>query len=230
MSSDNPIEHTLHAHTRAITDINFASSDPYTLATCGLDGWVWKWDLRTGHNGGKRPVWGVCDWGHSATQVKWNRVEPHIVASAHDNRVLIWDDRFGSLPVKHITAHSAKIYGIDWSRRKADALITCSLDKSFKYWTMNDISSPLLTVNTSSPVHRCRYLPFGRGVLVLPQRSDHALSIWGRTKIERGNTAQPVARFEGSRDGFTEFVWRTRGGSDLDHGESSNLSCWRCAC
>lgn len=28
-----------------------------------------------------------------ATQVKWNRRQPHLIASAHDNRVLIWDER-----------------------------------------------------------------------------------------------------------------------------------------
>lgn len=59
-------------------------------------------------------MWGVCSWGCTclipqasrlgdslsllrfaagATQVKWNRREPHVVASAHDNKVLIWDDR-----------------------------------------------------------------------------------------------------------------------------------------
>lgn len=88
-------------------------------------------------------------------------------------------------------------------------------------WSITDnVAIPDLTVHTSSPVWRARYLPFGRGVLTLPQRSDHALSIWGRAKIERGDTAQPVARFEGAREGVKEFVWRTRGGDDLNNGES----------
>lgn len=175
-----------------------------------------------------------------ATQVKWNRVKSNMIASAHDSRVLIWDDRMGAVPVSEIQAHSAKIYGIDWSRRKSSDLITCSLDKSFKvrvcslaatmlmllqYWSMDKCTTPLLTVQTASPVFRARYLPFGRGVLTLPQRSDHALSIWGRTKIEASNTAQPVARFEGAREGIKEFVWRTRGGSDIDYGQSHRRAC-----
>lgn len=63
-------------------------------------------------------------------------------------------------------------------------------------------------------------MPFGEGVLTLPQRSDHALSIWGREKVEKGDTAEPVARFEGAREGVKEFVWRTRGPSSLDNGQS----------
>lgn len=119
--SVSPIEHTLHAHTRAVTDINWSPAAPEILATCGLDGWVWSWDLRTGYGsrsgagGGRKPVWGVSSWGceyasHAgrssrltatvlagATQVKWNRREPHLIASAHDNRVMIWDDRVRQL-------------------------------------------------------------------------------------------------------------------------------------
>jgi WD40 repeat protein len=63
--SVSPIEHTLHAHTRAVTDINWSPGSPDVLATCALDGWVYSWDLRTGHGagGGRKPVWGVCSWG-----------------------------------------------------------------------------------------------------------------------------------------------------------------------
>lgn len=117
--------------------------------------------------------------------------------------------------------------------------MTCSLDKTFKVrslslslihlqtthshlfqaWSILDTTSPSLTVLTSSPVWRARYLPFGSGILTLPQRSDHALSIWGRHQIEASKpeeVAQPVARFLGATAGVKEFVWRTRGGDDLE--------------
>lgn len=64
--SVSPIEHTLHAHTRAVTDINWSPHDPDTLATCALDGWVWSWDLRAG----RRPNWGVSSFG-SKWDVGW---------------------------------------------------------------------------------------------------------------------------------------------------------------
>lgn len=51
-------------------------------------------------------VWGFVA---GATQVKWNRREPHVIASAHDSRVLIWDDRMGATPMTTINGHDAKI-------------------------------------------------------------------------------------------------------------------------
>ena len=97
--TDSPIEHALYGHTRAVTDINWSPNSPDLLATCALDGWVLGWDLRTGYGTrggsgrGRKPIWRTCGWGSPATQVKWNRREPHILASSHDNAVLIWDDR-----------------------------------------------------------------------------------------------------------------------------------------
>lgn len=72
---------------------------------------------------GRKPIWRVCGWGCAslplstfprirgrcegdksdfecwcrsaapATQVKFNRREPHVIASSHDNVVHVWDDR-----------------------------------------------------------------------------------------------------------------------------------------
>ncbi|GAA6014736.1 hypothetical protein JCM11491_001958 [Sporobolomyces phaffii] len=219
----SPIEHALYGHTRAVTDINWSPTAPELLATCALDGWVLGWDLRTGYGSrggsgrGRQPIWRTCGWSSPATQVKWNRREPHLIASSHNNAVLIWDDRMGAAPVKAIHGHSARIYGIDWSRKKSDELVTCSLDKTFKFWSLNDTNTPTLSMSTASPVWRARWLPFGSGVLTLPQRSDHALSIWGEQQLRTdGLAAEPVARFEGAREGVKEFVWRARGGNDLD--------------
>jgi WD40 repeat protein len=66
--TNSPIEHTLNAHTRAVTDINWSPGSSEMLATCGLDGWIYTWDLRTGYGsrsgtgGGRKPVGGFCGW------------------------------------------------------------------------------------------------------------------------------------------------------------------------
>ncbi|GAA5921064.1 hypothetical protein JCM3775_004075 [Rhodotorula graminis] len=218
--SVSPIEHALYGHDRAVTDVNWSPGAPEVLATCAMDGWVMAWDLRTGYGStgrGRKPIWRVCGWGSPATQVKFNRREPHVIASSHNNLVHIWDDRMGAAPVETIQGHSAKIYGIDWSRKDAKQIITCSLDQSFKSWRLGDVRDPLRSVTTSSPIWRARWLPFGDGVLSLPQRSDHALSVWSYKTDEKEEQPTPVARFEGAREGVREYVWRTRGGEDLDH-------------
>ena len=173
----------------------------------------------------------------------------------------------GAAPVETIHGHTAKICalssptsrsnadvrpaderrhadGIDWSRKDAKQIITCSLDQSFKVrrrslalshslarshpdssllqsWRLGDVRDPLRSVTTSSPIWRARWLPFGDGVLSLPQRSDHALSVWSYKTDEKDEQPKPVARFEGAREGVREYVWRTRGGEDLDHGASA---------
>lgn len=144
--------------------------------------------------------------------------------------MLVWDARVGcgphsvqptllcsfrsvlqkaAVPIIEIKAHSEKIYGIDWSRRSANHLITCSLDKTVKFWSTLQPNDPSLTITTSSPVWRARHLPFGHGVLTLPQRSDTSLQLWSKDRPE-----ESVATFSGHADTVREFVWRVRGGSD----------------
>ena len=40
------IEYVLHAHSRAITDINWHTTDPNQVVSTGIDGWLWGWDIR----------------------------------------------------------------------------------------------------------------------------------------------------------------------------------------
>jgi len=55
MVGKTSIEHILHSHYRAITDVNWHTSEPDTVASVGIDAWVWSWDLREP----RKPVLGV---------------------------------------------------------------------------------------------------------------------------------------------------------------------------
>lgn len=104
-------------------------------------------------------------------------------------------------------------------------IVTCSLDKSIKVWNVQDTSAPdfpqtepyfqkspqrlpqpLRTITTRYPVWRARDLPFGRGILTLPQRGETALEMW-----VTGNDMAPIEIFEGHTDVVKEFVWRKGG-------------------
>ena len=86
----------------------------------------------------------INHWLAGATQVKWNRKNSMTLASAHNGEVRIWDIRVilslyisnqsqkVSSPTTFITAHMAKIYGIDWSYTDEHELVTCSEDKQVK--------------------------------------------------------------------------------------------------
>jgi WD40 repeat protein len=211
-ASSGAIEHTLHGHTRAITDINFSAHHPDILATCAVDGYVHCWDLRRP----RQAVLTFCDWFAGATQVKYNRQDSHILASSHDRWLRIWDDRKGAAPLRSINAHESKIYGVDWNRTRSTGVITCSLDKSIKFWDYeNDIDTPERIIRTDFPVWRARHTPFGWGVLAMPQDTPGNLHLYERrlkVNEEHDYTAPTIKTFPGhGGHKVKEFLWRSRG-------------------
>ncbi|RDW80154.1 hypothetical protein BP6252_04792 [Coleophoma cylindrospora] len=211
-SSQGSIEHTLHGHSRAITDINFSAHHPDMLATCAVDGFVHCWDLRRP----RQPILTFCDWFAGATQVKYNRQDSHILASSHDRWLRIWDDRMGAAPLRSINAHESKIYGVDWNRTRTSGVVTCSLDKTIKFWDYNnDIDQPERIIRTDFPIWRARHTPFGWGLLAMPQDSPGYLHLYERrlTETEKDGPTPAVAIFPGhGQHKVKEFLWRSRGG------------------
>ncbi|KAI9022925.1 hypothetical protein CLU79DRAFT_791747 [Phycomyces nitens] len=220
-SGSQAIEHVLHAHSRAISDINWSPHHPDILATCSVDTYVHLWDLRCAGQGsdGKddrsvRPANSFTPWNAATTQVKFNRKSEFLLASAHDKDVKIWDIRKGAVPVTSITAHSKKIYGIDWSRQNDHDIVTCSLDKLVKFWNINTPEREEEVISTNTPVWRARNTPFGNGVLMMPQRTESKLFLYNRASPEK-----PVHAFEGHVDTVKEFVWRWKGGNGSEGDE-----------
>ncbi|KZF20899.1 hypothetical protein L228DRAFT_262764 [Xylona heveae TC161] len=227
MASDHSaIEHVLHGHSRAITDINFSAFHPDLLATCAVDSFVHCWDLRRP----ARPAMTFCDWFAGATQVRWNRQDSHIIASSHDKYLHIWDDRKGAYPLKSIEAHETKIYGVDWNRTRSGAIATCSLDKTIKFWDYtSESASPERVIDTPFPVWRARHTPFGCGLLAMPQRGNSDLHLYDRRLapgMKPDDAVPEVHKFEGHAGQVKEFLWRPRGGIDdgIDNREFQLIS------
>ncbi|KAB8075681.1 hypothetical protein BDV29DRAFT_171601 [Aspergillus leporis] len=219
MTTQNSIEHVLHAHTRAITDINFSAHHPDVLATCAVDSFVHCWDLRAP----SRPAISFSDWFAGATQVKWNRQDPNVIASSHDKFLRIWDKRKGAFPIRSIEAHDTKIYGVDWNRVRPGSVTTCALDKTIKFWDYTvEGEDPEKVIRAPFPVWRARNTPFGWGVLAMPQRGNSDLHLYSR---RAGEGADPGANlplvhsFPGHKGQVKEFLWRARGGvvDGIDH-------------
>ncbi|KAJ3953239.1 hypothetical protein N0V92_010293 [Colletotrichum tropicale] len=227
-SASGAIEHSLQGHSRAITDINWSAHHPDQLASCAVDGYVHCWDLRRP----RQPVLTFCDWFAGATQVKYNRQDPHILASSHDRWLHIWDERRACEPLKSISAHTSKIYGIDWNRTRSTGIVTCSLDKHIKFWDYgSDQDVPERVIRTEFPVWRARHTPFGRGLLAMPQNEPGDLHLYDSqaspNEPKEGPTG-PLAIFQGhGNHKVKEFLWRSRGSIDeegLDNREFQLVS------
>jgi SEA/GATOR complex protein SEA3/WDR59 len=141
----------------------------------------------------------------------------------------------GAVPLTTIKAHTARIYGIDWSRKDRDQIVTCSLDQSIKFWNtstsdagMGDaIPRPLTDapthvprkrIDTRYPIWRARHVPFGNGVLSLPQRGIQRPELFYEESQRPIEIGPESGGNEGQVDIVKEYVWRTKGGVDTGFG------------
>jgi WD40 repeat protein len=104
-----------------------------------------------------KPVRSFCAFTSTPSQLRWNPLSAHILASAHDGEVRIWDTRKTDTYVAFITAHFSSISSLDWSPKKSEQLVTCAQDSQIKIW---DINFPLefkIKSMTAKPVWKIRY-------------------------------------------------------------------------
>ncbi|XP_022243769.1 GATOR complex protein WDR59-like, partial [Limulus polyphemus] len=81
-------QHFLRHHTRTISDINWAVFDPNVLATASIDTFIYLWDIRDP----RKPIASFSTVA-GASQVKWNKVTPNLLATAHEGDIRLWDPR-----------------------------------------------------------------------------------------------------------------------------------------
>lgn len=143
-----------------------------------------------------------------ASQVQWNKVAGHLLATAHDGDVKLWDKRKGSSPIQYISAHLCKIHGLDWSPHHDYQLVTSSHDGTIKYFDINNPRRVDNTITTNYPVWRAIYTPFGSGLVTMGVG-------WGG--VARGDQAGVVAiwvngalvhRLVGHTDVVLQMQWR----------------------
>lgn len=167
LPSHRAIEHVLHGHNRAITDINFSILRRDVLATCSVDTRVLVWDTRNT----TKPAIKFADFDAGATQVRWNKINQHVLASAHHRRIVVWDDRRNNIPLYNIEAHTGQVNGLDWEFKSANRILSCSTDREAKVWDLTPgTAEPITDIVTTFPVWRAKYMPRGPGCLIAPLR------------------------------------------------------------
>ncbi|XP_013134014.1 PREDICTED: WD repeat-containing protein 59 [Papilio polytes] len=194
---------SLRAHTRVVSDTHFHRQDHNLLATCSIDTFTHLWDLRDA----RKPIVSLCAVA-GASQVQWNKVASHIVATAHDGDIKIWDYRKPSSPIHYISAHLCKIHGVDWSPHHEYQLVTSSHDGSIKYFDINNARRPENVITTNFPVWRAIYTPFGSGLLTI------GVGWGGLPRVEQAGVigiwvgGTLTTRLVGHTDTVQTMVWR----------------------
>lgn len=196
------LEHTLKAHTRNVSDLNWSVFDPCLLATCSADTYTYLWDTRTP----KKPCMEFSAIA-GAGQVKWNKKNPDTLATVHEGGIRLWDKKKGNQTVHCISAHPSTIYGLDWSPVEENYLATAAQDGTAKIWDITDSAKCKDELRTDSALWRIRYAPFGDGIitLMLPQirQVDKMLFLWSQSDL-----SLPVFSFTGHEDNILDFHWR----------------------
>ncbi|XP_049822756.1 GATOR complex protein WDR59 isoform X2 [Aethina tumida] len=210
-NEDLTLTHSLRAHTRVITDLSWHRFDPNILASCSADTFIHIWDIRDA----RKPTLSLSAIAE-ASQVRWNRLSPNLLATAHDGDIKVWDQRKGTAPTKYISAHLSKIHGLDWSPVSEYQLASSSQDNTVKFFDTENPRRPEYVLTTASPVWRARYTPFGNGMVtvVVPQlrRGENSLLLWNTA-----NRTTPMHTFIGHRDVVLEFEWRKQRPGDTNY-------------
>ncbi|XP_045785256.1 GATOR complex protein WDR59 [Maniola jurtina] len=194
---------SLRGHTRVVSDTHFHRQDHNLIATCSIDTFTYLWDLRDT----RKPVVSLSAVA-GASQVQWNKVASHLVATAHDGDIKIWDYRKSSSPLHYISAHLCKIHGVDWSPHHEYQLVTSSHDGSIKYFDIHSARRPENVIMTNFPVWRAIYTPFGSGLLTI------GVGWGGLPRVEQAGVigiwigGTLTHRLVGHTDTVQTMVWR----------------------
>lgn len=202
------VEFVLTGHQRAISDLNWSNMHPEILGTASLDTSIKLWDLRVPSH---QPIHTFMNWNLAVSQIDFHHSNEFLFATGQESELRIWDIRRGSHPVHIVAAHDRKIANICWNNTSSSEILTCSYDRTIKFWDTNDLTQCTGMIETKMPIARARYTPFGRGVISIPLRCENDLYLWDKTQ-----PSKPVFRYQGHTGIVKEFVWRIHGnvGSD----------------
>lgn len=116
-----------------MADVDLSVTAPDTVASSSLDGIVNLGDLR---KPGK-PASTLYADGDSVRAVRLSPTESNLLASTHGHRWRVWDRRKPTVPLCTVHAHSHTVKDLRWHARNREALMTCSTDKTVKFWNFS---------------------------------------------------------------------------------------------
>ncbi|KAG8231520.1 hypothetical protein J437_LFUL011558 [Ladona fulva] len=194
---------SMDGHSRFVTDIDWHRLEPNIIASGAGDGWIHIWDIREHRH--PATSFSSIAW---VNLICWNRVNEHLLASAHAGDLRLWDRRKHSSPIQYISAHPGEVHDLDWSTVREAELVTCGgQDCSVRFFNVWRPEKPKAFLATASPVWRARHAPFGEGLVTSvsssnnqkdPSGNNSQLLLWKRCRgrdegpAENSKAKQPI--------------------------------------
>ncbi|CCD25443.1 uncharacterized protein NDAI_0F01240 [Naumovozyma dairenensis CBS 421] len=157
LESSNYVKTQLIAHDSEVFDVRFLTQSTQLFASCGGDGSVRVFDLRSlAHSTIIYEPPAQMDPSSSAAasnallRLEPSPHDPNIVATfaADSNKIIILDMRNPETPVLTLQGHSSSLNQIKWHPTERNILLSCADDCQVLYWDLN--SSLTNNINSTS--------------------------------------------------------------------------------
>lgn len=194
----------LRSHTRAVTGVDWHPIDPNLFASSSLDAYAYVWDMRDY----QRPVMSFSSFA-GATNIKWNKLSRHVLATTHCGDIKIWDERKNTAPIQYITAYISNVFGVDWNPTKQNQIAAANQDGNVKIYDIIEPQKTRTFIEAGAPVWKVSYCPFGGGNSILgvmvpeTRKSETSLLLWHLSK-----TNVPLHTFVGQTEIVLDIEWR----------------------
>jgi len=131
----------LIAHDKEVYDIAFARGTDI-FASVGADGSVRMFDLRSLEH--STIIYESPDFT-PLLRLGWNKQDPNYIATfcVDNNKVIILDIRFPSVPAAELQGHSGCINAIGWAPHSSCHICTAAEDRQALIWDLSAIPKPI---------------------------------------------------------------------------------------
>ena len=175
------ITHTFVGHKGPVHEAHFHPRTPGVISSCGVDGTLRIWDIKT-----QRNVLAIPAHQNEVLSCDFNKYEELIATGSSDNTIKIFDLRQTARPLSILFGHRYPIKRVRYSPFSRDWLLSGSFDMTVRLW------------NTADPIDQCKKIhdkhhEFVQGIAWSPHVENVVASISWDSKVYIWNvlTDQP---------------------------------------